>query len=218
MTEIELLITCFAFVGKLSNGCQKELITRSITSVNQKNEVLLTRGDPVGGAYLVVEGELEVSTLSDEGRETILYSIGSGESCVFALNSLFNKIAYPAWVKVATDTSKTIVADGPFFRRAFHTESALRDWVWEVQSRRVIDLLCSIDEVLNLPLLERLKNYLIRSMNENGEVRQTHESIAKHIGSSREVITRNLKMLASTKVVSISRGCVSILDVEKIKK
>jgi CRP/FNR family transcriptional regulator len=217
MTGIEQLITCFPFIGKLTNGCQKELITRSATSVNHKDEILLTRGDSVGGAYLVVEGELEVFTLSEEGRETVLYTIGSGESCVFALNSLFNEIAYPAWVKVATDTSKTVVADGPFFRRSFHVESALRDWVWEVQSRRVIDLLCAIDEVLNLPLLERLKNYLIRSMNEKGEVRQTHETIAKHLGSSREVITRNLKMLASTKVVSISRGCVTILDIGKIQ-
>ena len=217
MTGIEQMSICFPFVGKLSHGCQDELITRSTTSVNHRDEIPLMRGDPVGGAYLVIEGELEVFTLSDEGRETILYTIGSGESCVFALNSLFNEITYPAWVKVATKTSKTVVADGSFFRSAFNTEKALRDWVWEVQSTRVIDLLSSFDEVLNLPLLERLKNYLIRSMQKNGEVRQTHESIAKHLGSSREVITRNLKRLADTKAVSISRGCITILDIEKIK-
>jgi CRP/FNR family transcriptional regulator len=217
MAGIEQLVTCFPFIGNLSLGCQKELTTRSATSVNHKDEILLTRGDTVGGAYLVIEGELEVFTLSNEGRETILYTIGSGESCVFALNSLFSEIAYPAWVKVATDTSITMVADGPFFKSAFHTERALRDWVWEVQSGRVIDLLCTIDEVLNLPLLERLKNYMIRSMNENREVRQTHATIARHLGSSREVVTRNLKMLASIKAVSMGRGCVTILDVDKIK-
>jgi CRP/FNR family transcriptional regulator len=216
MAGIEQMIRSFPFVEQLSKDCQRELIRHSTISVDQRDEILLMRGDPVSGAYLVVAGELEVFTLSDEGRETVLYTIGQGESCVFALNSLFNDIAYPVWVKVTTDVSRTIVVDGSFLRRSFHTEKALRDWVLEVQSTRVIDLICSIDEILNLPVAERLKNYLIRSAKINGEIRQTHEVIAKHLGSSREVITRNLKLLADAKRVSLGRGCITLLDIDKL--
>jgi CRP/FNR family transcriptional regulator len=217
MTEIEQATTHFPFIEKLSPQYQTEFIDHSSVSIKNEEEILLMQGDTVSGAYLVVKGELEVFTITDEGRETILYTIRSGESCVFALNSLFNDIVYPAWVRVATKDAKIIFVDGPFFRRSFDTEKSLRDWVWEVQSMRVIDLMCSIDEILNLSIEERLWHFLKRSMNRNGEVRKTHESIAKHLGVSREVVTRKLKILADNNAVSLSRGCVTLLDLNKLE-
>lgn len=217
MITIEQVSTHFPFIEKLSPECQAELIKYLRIRLKNKEDILLIPGDQVSGAYLVIHGELEVFTISGEGRETILYTIGSGESCVFALNSLFNNIVYPAWVRVATHDAKIVFVDGPFFKRSFNTEQSLRDWVLEVQSTRVIDLMCSIDEILNLSILERLKHYLIRSMNKNGDVRKTHESIAKHLGVSREVITRKLKILAESHAVSLSRGCVTLLDINQFK-
>jgi len=217
MIKIEQLAKRFPFIENLSPTCQTALIEHASITIKNKDAILLIQGDQVSGAYLVVHGELEVFTISDDGRETILYIIGHGESCVFALNSLFNDIAYPAWVRVATDDAKIVFIDGPFFRRSFNTEKSLRDWVWGVQSMRVIDLMCSIDEILNLSIEERLKNYLIRSMNKNGEIRKTHESIAKHLGVSREVITRKLKIFADNQAVSLSRGCVTLLDIDKFQ-
>jgi CRP/FNR family transcriptional regulator, anaerobic regulatory protein len=217
MIKIEQVSTHFPFIEKLSPECQTELIEHSRISFKNKEDILLTRGDQVSGAYLVIHGELEVFTISDEGRETVLYTIGNGESCVFALNALFNDIVYPAWVRVATNEAKIVFVDGPFFRRSFNAEKSVRDWVWEVQSMRVIDLMCSIDEILNLSIVERLKHYLIRSMNKKSEVKKTHESIAKHLGVSREVITRKLKILADNNAVSLSRGCVTLLDINRFK-
>lgn len=201
----------------MSQQNQAELIKNSSTVTKKQDEVLLLRGDAVSGAYWVVRGELQVFTLSEEGRETVLYSISAGESCVFALNSVFNEIAYPAWVKVASDEVTIVVIDGPFFKRLFESEKVVRDWVWTVQSTRVIDLMCSIDELLNLSLESRLNNFLLRSMDNNGEVRKTHEIIARHVGSTREVVTRKLNELADNHIVTLTRGCVKLIDTDKLK-
>lgn len=46
----------------------------------------------------------------------------------------------------------------------------------------------------------------------------THEKIANHMGTAREVVTRMLRYFQDEGVVSLSRGTVSILDAEKLLK
>lgn len=45
----------------------------------------------------------------------------------------------------------------------------------------------------------------------------THETIANHLGSHREVITRMLSYFQSEEMVKLSRGTVTILDEEKLE-
>ena len=49
------------------------------------------------------------------------------------------------------------------------------------------------------------------------ELRITHETIANHLGSHREVITRMLHDFQSAGMVKLSRGMVTILDQEKLE-
>ena len=46
----------------------------------------------------------------------------------------------------------------------------------------------------------------------------THETIANHLGSHREVITRMLKYFQNEGMVKLSRGTVELTDPEKLKE
>ena len=45
----------------------------------------------------------------------------------------------------------------------------------------------------------------------------THEQIARHLGSAREVITRMLKHFASDGLLEVSRKGIKILDKKKLR-
>jgi CRP-like cAMP-binding protein len=49
---------------------------------------VLSRGDHVAGAYLVVIGRPRVYTVSEAGREATLYTIDPGETCVLAIEDV----------------------------------------------------------------------------------------------------------------------------------
>ena len=49
------------------------------------------------------------------------------------------------------------------------------------------------------------------------ELKITHETIANHLGSHREVITRMLRYFQNEGMVELSRGKVTILQVEKLQ-
>ena len=46
----------------------------------------------------------------------------------------------------------------------------------------------------------------------------THEKIANHLGSAREVVTRMLKYFQSEGIVKLSRGKIEITDIKKMKE
>lgn len=55
-----------------------------------KKTPVLGKGQSVSGAYVVISGWLRVYTLSPDGNEATLYWIAPGETCVLALNCIFN--------------------------------------------------------------------------------------------------------------------------------
>ena len=46
----------------------------------------------------------------------------------------------------------------------------------------------------------------------------THDYIAKNMGTAREVVSRMLKYFQTEGIVSLSRGTITIIDKNKLKK
>ncbi|MEZ5530070.1 MAG: cyclic nucleotide-binding domain-containing protein [Porticoccaceae bacterium] len=114
-------------------GSYLELSERGLSKLNQhtrvhsleKHSIAVHKGDKVSGAYIVIRGCLRVFTYTPNGSESTLYLIHPGETCVFAINCLFNKLLYPAWVTAETDTEVAVI-DGPTYKALFQRETAIQ--------------------------------------------------------------------------------------------
>jgi CRP/FNR family transcriptional regulator len=53
-------------------------------------------------------------------------------------------------------------------------------------------------------------------LNDSNTLKLTHEDIANHLGSIREVITRMLKYFAAEGLVSLGRGKITLVDVQTL--
>ena len=64
----------------------------------------------------------------------------------------------------------------------------------------------------------RLAALLVEEMEITGEsmLKMTHEEIAHHLGTAREVITRMLKYFQKEQLVSLSRGSIEIIDEDRL--
>ena len=67
---------------------------------------------------------------------------------------------------------------------------------------------------------KRLAAFLLEeaAIENTNELKITHEAIANHLGSHREVITRMLRYFQSEGLVRLSRGTVVITDERKLRK
>lgn len=176
---------------------------------------LVHKGDPVSGAYFVMEGRLRVYAFASTGKEATLYTLEPGETCVLALNSLFNDVLYPAWVESECETTVGILP-GPVYRDLFSREAAVQDLTVRALSSAVFRLIAELEQVHAQSLDQRLASFLLARASGSGEVRLTQQQIAAHVGSTREGVARLLGAFVDQGWVKTGRGQVHIINAAEL--
>ena len=85
--------------GSCPTAGRAQLTLRASLRAMRQGRRAAGTGHARGGAYVVLSGQLRVFTLSPDGHEATLYVIDPHETCVLALNCIFNDLLYPAWVE-----------------------------------------------------------------------------------------------------------------------
>jgi len=90
----------------------------------------------------------------------------------------------------------------------------------ELMATRFSDVMWLIEQIMWKSLDKRVAAFLLEeSAIENSDtLKITHEAIANHLGSHREVITRTLKYFQNEGMVKLSRGTVELADKTKLEE
>ncbi len=172
---------------------------------------VIHKGQAVSGAYLVTRGQLRVFTYSPQGTEATLYFIRAGETCVLALNCLFNGLRYPAWVESDADTTVAVIP-GTLYRTLFERERAVQDMTVNALSTLVFRLMDELEQIHSCNLEQRLANFILLHVSEDGVLRMTQRELAAHLGTTREVVARLMQRLNARRLVATGRGSMQVLD------
>lgn len=197
--------------SQLSPAGRSRLASGTVSRHCASATPLLHKGQRTSGAYFVLTGRLRVYTLAPNGGEATLYFIDPGETCVFALNSLFNDLLYPAWVQ-AVDTTTLALIPGATYRQLFAEEAVIRDLTVRTLSTLVFRLMAELEEVHACKLNQRLANLILGHAAACGELAMTQQQMADHLGTTREVVARLLRDLVAAGLVETRRRGVVIRD------
>ncbi len=207
---LEQRVTPLSVFLDLSREAQQLL--RSVQTIQvAKNRIPVHKGDKVSGAYVVVKGCLRVFSYTPNGHESTFYLIRPGETCVFAINCLFNQLLYPAWV-VAEEETEICVISGALYKQLFQTESAIQNLTIDALSSAVFKLMTEVEHLQGWNLSQRLSNLLLHQASDDNRVLMTQQEIASRLGSSREVIARLLGEMVSEGLITTGRGCISLIQ------
>lgn len=171
--------------------------------------VVYRPGDACRAAILLCDGRVKVTLLAADGHEILLYRIGPGETCVVTTACLLGGSAYN--VEATTETPvtalliprplcETLLADSPSFRR----------FVFDSFGQRLAAMMALIQDVAFTPFDRRLAGWLLGRPDAHLAI--THQAIAAELGTAREVVSRRLKHLERTGLVTLARGAVVITD------
>ena len=89
----------------------------------------------------------------------------------------------------------------------------------ELMATRFSDVMWLIEQIMWKSLDKRVASFLLEETSIEGtnELKITHETIANHLGSHREVITRMLRYFQGEDLVKLSRGKITILDSKRLE-
>jgi len=185
-----------------------------------KKGTIMHRGaDDCTGLFLVTSGQLRAFTVSDEGRELTLYRMLDHDLCLFSAPCIMSSIQFDMFVEAEIDTTAYVIPP-LVYKNLMDSSFAVAHYTNELMASRFSDVMWLIDQVMNRRLDSRLAALLIEEEQLVGSntLDITHEQLAKHLGSAREVVTRMLKYLHSEGLVELKRGRVNILDEQRLRK
>ncbi len=159
------------------------------------------------GFPFVIAGSIRVVKAAPNGRELPLYRVTPGETCIISSACLLGQAPYNARGVTEADTTLLVVPTEDF--QALLGEPAFRDFVFQLFSERIADLMQLIEEVAFRKLDQRLAALLL---GKGQRLHTTHQQLADELGSVREIVSRLLKGLAEQGLVALSREQVEILD------
>ena len=202
---------------RLSTGARTMLERGAVRQNVLAGANIMHKGQPASGAYLVLGGRLRVYTVTPSGAEATLYMVNPGETCVLALNCLFNDLLYPAWVQ-ADRASRIAVIPGPLYRQLFAHEPAIQDLTVHALTTLVFRLMNELDAIHSCSHKQRLAHFILLHASSEGVLETTQQQLAGHLGTSREVVARLVQQLVGEGYIRSQRGRITIKDLFGLRR
>ena len=208
----------FPIWNKLTDD-QRQRITQRVVRREVKKGTLLHDGsNECTGLLLVRTGQLRAYILSDEGREITIYRLFDRDMCLFSASCIMRSIQFDITVEAEKDTELWLIPPD-VYQAVMNESAAVANYTNEVMATRFSEVMWLMEQIMWKSLDKRLAAFLAEEAAIEGSetLKLTHETIAKHLGSHREVITRMLRYFQSEGWVKVSRGTVEILDMDALE-
>lgn len=170
------------------------------------------------GLLLVESGQLRAYILSDEGREVTIYRLFERDICLFSASCMMNSIQFKITIEAEKDSEAWIIPP-ELYKKTMEESAALSNYTNEIMASRFSDVMWLIEQIMWKSMDKRLASFLLEEATLEGTniLQITHERIANHMGSAREVITRMLRYFQNEGMVKLSRGTVEILEPKQLE-
>lgn len=217
--ELESKLALFPFWDKLSNSEKATLLQSAKISTYKKGEHIIHTNEECRGPILILNGRIRTYILSDEGREVTLYHLYKGDVCALSASCLLNSIVFDVVIEAIEET-EVIVVPTAVYHSLQDKHPELEIFLLRIANERFSDVMWTMQQILFMGADKRVAIYLWDEYTKTEEkvLTITHDELARYIGSAREVVTRVLKYFAEENIVTLSRGKIEIIDLEKLKR
>ena len=208
----------FPIWEKLDQDQQARLLNSLMFRTAPKGTLLHNGNMDCTGLLLVKSGQLRAYILSDEGREITLYRLFDRDMCLLSASCIMRSIQFEVTIEAEKDTELWVIPP-EIYQRLMEESTSVANYTNELMAGRFSEVMWLMEQIMWKSLDKRLAAFLLEEASIEGtyELKMTHETIANHLGSHREVITRMLRYFQNEGMVKLSRGMVTILDIEKLE-
>lgn len=200
--DIKLFENIFSFWNSLKVDDRARIILSTRCLTIKKGAVFFSSQEFEGLIFLKC-GKLRFFISTPESRELSLYKLTNGEIDFFS--NYENDFSIISTIEFTAEENSEILfipySTLALFRcRYCEIEKFLHD----LTNQKFTKSLIALQDVILKPIKNRVLTFLF-SFNSK-EIFITHEEIAKNLSSSREVISRNLKLLEKENILKIYRN------------
>lgn len=208
----------FPIWNKLS-ASEKEQLSLSAVFRKIKSGTIIYHGSAdCQGLFLIHSGQFRAYILSDTGREITLYRLFEQDICLFSASCIINSIQFEITVEAEKDSEFWMIPSS-IYKRIMENSAPLANYTNEIMASRFSDVMWLMEQIMWKSMDKRLASFLLEEtrLEQSSLLQITHERIANHMGTAREVITRMLRYFQNERLVKLTRGTIQVLDSKKLQ-
>ena len=210
---------CFSIWNKLTREQQERL--RSVTELQKISAgTVVHDGSPeCKGMVLVKSGQLRAYMLSDEGREVTICRFFEMDICLFSASCVMPNMMFDVFIEAEKDTEIWVIP-ACLYQNLMDESLPLSNYSHALITNHFSEVMWLMEQIMWRSFDKRLAKFLLEEciLEETTSLKITHEKIANHMGTAREVVTRMLRYFQNEGMVRLTRGTVDITDVKKLRR
>ena len=205
------------FWNQLTENQKGRLEAGAVQRKAAAGTLLQGSGSQCLGFVILRSGRLRVYILSDEGREITLYRLFERDMCLFTASCVMKNIQFDVLVEAEMDTQMWVVPP-ELYKSLMEESAAAANYTNQLIGSRFSEVMWLLEQVMWKSFDRRLAAFLLEESRLEGTpvLKITHERIAAHMGTAREVVTRMLHYFQNEGLVRLSRGTVELADEKRL--
>ena len=171
------------------------------------------------GLVAIRSGQLRAYILSEDGREITISRLFEYDVSLLSASCVMPDLQFNVMIEAEKDTQFWSIP-ACLFKNLIDESLAVSAYANSLISGNFSELMWLMEQIMWKSFDKRLAAFLLEevAIEEDSSLKITHEKIANHLGTAREVVTRMLRYFQNEGMVNLTRGTIEIVDTNKLKK
>ena len=212
------LSSYFPIWDQLTPAQQAQLARSARLRTAPRGTLLHNGSEDCVGLLAVCSGALRAFIRSPEGREVTIYRLFERDICLFSASCMLKSAQFDVSVEVERDAQLWIIP-ADIYQSVAASSAALANYTSELMASRFSDVMWLVEQILWRSQDRRLASFLLdeSALQESRTLSITHDRIAAHMGTAREVVTRLLRYFQGEGMVRLARGTIELIDEDRLR-
>ena len=170
------------------------------------------------GLVAVRSGQLRAYILSEDGREITISRLFEYDVSLLSASCVMPDMQFNVMIEAEKDTQFWSIP-ACLFKNLVDDSLAVSNYSRSLLSSNFSELMWLMEQIMWKSFDKRLASFLLEEAAIEGTniLKITHEKVANHLGTAREVVTRMLRYFQSEGMVKLTRGGIELADMEKLR-
>ena len=171
------------------------------------------------GLVMVKSGQLRAYILSEDGREITISRMFEYDVSLLSASCVMPDMQMNVMIEAEKDTQFWSIP-ACLFKNLVDGSLAVSAFANSLISGNFSELMWLMEQIMFKSFDKRLAAFLLEeaAIEQSDSLKITHEIIANHLGTAREVVTRMLRYFQSEGMVRLTRGTIEIADEKRLRQ
>ncbi|MBR5490533.1 MAG: Crp/Fnr family transcriptional regulator [Oscillospiraceae bacterium] len=207
----------FPIWNKLNSDQQKRIMEVLEFHTVEKGTHIHDSSADCLGLVVLKSGQLRTYILSEDGREISINRLFEYDVSLLSASCVMPDLQLNVMIEAEKDSEFWSIP-ACLFKNLMEESAAVASFANSLMSSNFSELMWLMEQIMWRSFDKRLASFLLEEAQVEGtlSLKITHEKIANHMGTAREVVTRMLRYFQTEGMVKLTRGTVELIDEKKL--